>query len=109
VNSGNPYSPSAVCGSGYDVIDSHGITGATVYLLYDDSTGHNCVVTLATTPSSGAKSMNATLAVQGGSSASNPGTFTYYAGPVTEYAPSSCVEWGGSYNGSSWTSGWSHC
>jgi hypothetical protein len=109
VNSGNPYSPSAVCGSGYGVIDSHGITGATVYLLYDNSTGYNCVVTLATTPSSGAKSMNATLAVQGGSSSSNPGTFTYYAGPVTEYAPSSCVEWGGSYNGSSWTSGWSHC
>jgi hypothetical protein len=63
---------------------------------------------MADDPSSAA-SMNATLAVEGGSSASNPGTFTYYAGPVTEYAPSSCVEWGGSYAGSSWTSGWSHC
>jgi len=108
VNSGNPYSPSAVCGSGYGVIDSHGITGATIYLLYNNSTGDNCVTTLATSPTS-AKSMNATLAVQGGSSGSNPGTFTDYAGPVVEYAPSSCVEWGGSYNGSSWTSGWSHC
>ncbi len=108
VNSGNPYSPSSVCGSGYGVIDSHGLTDATIYLLYNGSNGNNCVVTLATTPTS-AHSMNATLAVQGGSSASNPGTFTYYAGPVTENAPSSCVEWGGSYGSSSWTSGWSHC
>jgi hypothetical protein len=63
---------------------------------------------MATSPTS-AVSMNATLAVQGGGSKTNPGTFTYYAGPVYEYAPSSCVEWGGSYSGSSWTSGWSHC
>ena len=108
VNSGNPYSPNSACGSGFGVIDSHGITGATIYLLYNSSTGDNCVVTLATTPTSAA-SMNATLAVQGGSSGSNPGTFTYYAGPVTEHAPSACVEWGGSYKTSSWTSGWSHC
>jgi hypothetical protein len=108
VESANPYSPSSVCGSGYGVVDSHGITGATIYLLYDDATGANCVVTLAGTPTS-AKSMNATLAVQNGSSASSPGTYTYYAGPVTEAAPRSCVQWGGSYDGSSWTSGWSHC
>ena len=108
VSSANPYSPSAVCGSGYGVIDSHGLTGATIYLLYNSSSGDNCVVTLATTPTS-AKSMNATLAVEGGSSGSNPGTFTYYAGPVTESAPSECVEWGGTYGTSSWTSGWSHC
>jgi hypothetical protein len=57
----------------------------------------------------GSVSMNATLKVEGGSSASNPGNFTYYAGPVREHAPSTCVEWGGSYKGSSWTSGWSHC
>ncbi|MBR7825052.1 CHAP domain-containing protein [Actinospica sp. MGRD01-02] len=108
VSGANPYSPNAACGSGYGVIDSHALSGATIYLLYNSGNGDNCVVTLATTPSS-AVSMNATLAVQGGASASNPGTFTYYAGPVTENAPSSCVEWGGSYKTSSWTSGWSHC
>jgi hypothetical protein len=108
VNSGNPYSPNSVCGSGYGVIDSHGLTGATVYLLYNGSSGDNCVVTLATAPTAAA-SMNATLAVQGGSSGSNPGTFTYYAGPVTEHAPNQCVQWGGSYGSTSWTSSWSHC
>jgi hypothetical protein len=66
------------------------------------------VVNLATYVK-GAVSMNATLTVQGGSSASDPGSWTYYAGPVTEHAPSSCVEWGGTYKGSSWTSGWSRC
>lgn len=105
---GNPYSPDKVCGSGYGVIDSHAITGAVIYLLYDNSTGNNCVVTLATTPTS-AVPMNATLAVEGGSSSSDPHSYTYYAGPVTEYAPGSCVKWGGAYNGVSWTSDWSHC
>jgi hypothetical protein len=104
----NPYSPSAVCGSGYGVIDSHGITGATVFLLYNRATGDNCVTTLATNATA-AKSMNAKLSVQGGASGSDPGTYTHYAGPVTEHAPNSCVQWGGSYNGSTWTSSWSHC
>ncbi|HEV2637796.1 MAG TPA: CHAP domain-containing protein [Actinocrinis sp.] len=108
VSSGNPYSPNSACGSGYGVIDSHGLTGATIYLLYDSANGDNCVVTLATTPTSAA-SMNATLSVQGGSAGTNPGSFTYYAGPVVEYAPNSCVQWGGSYKTSSWTSAWSHC
>jgi hypothetical protein len=108
VSSGNPYSPNSVCGSGYGVIDSHSLGSAIVYLLYNSATGDNCVTTLADTPTSAA-AMNATLAVQGGSSASNPGTFTYYAGPVVESAPSACVEWGGSYKTTSWTSGWSHC
>lgn len=104
----NPYTATQVCGSGYSVVDSHALTGATIFLLFDSSSGDNCVTTLATTPTQ-AESMNATLAVQGGSSAQNPGTFTYYAGPVVEHAPNSCVEWGGSYAGASWTSAWSHC
>ncbi|MGC0313494.1 CHAP domain-containing protein [Kitasatospora acidiphila] len=105
---GNPYTAGQVCGSGYSVIDTHSLGDATVYLLYNTSTGTNCTTTLAANPS-GAVAMNATLAVQGGPSAGNPGNFTYYAGPVREYAPSRCVEWGGSYGSTSWTSGWSHC
>lgn len=104
----NPYGPSAVCGSGYNVIDTHDLGGATVYLLYSGATGRNCVVTLATKPS-GAVPMDATLSVQGGTSASNPGSYTYYAGPVSGYATGSCVQWGGTYQGISWTSDWSHC
>ncbi|WP_198042326.1 hypothetical protein [Kitasatospora azatica] len=104
----NPYSPGQVCGSGYGVIDSHGLGEATIYLLYNNATGVDCVVTLAAHPN-GAVPMNATLAVQGGASTSNPGNFVDYAGPVTEHAPHICVSWGGSYRGTSWTSGWSHC
>ncbi|MDH6117649.1 hypothetical protein ABH930_002990 [Kitasatospora sp. GAS204A] len=104
----NPYSPGQVCGTGYGVIDSHSLGDATVYLLYNNATGVDCAVTLAAHPS-GAVPMNATLAVQGGASTSNPGNFVDYAGPVTEHAPHICVSWGGSYRGTSWTSGWSHC
>lgn len=104
----NKYTPTEACGSGFTTIDHHALSGATIYLLYNSSTGYNCVVTMATSVS-GAVYMNATLSVQGGSSGSNPGNFTYYAGPVKEHAPSACVEWGGTYKSSSWTSGWSHC
>ena len=105
----NKYTAVEACGSGFSVIDSHAITGATIYLLYNSSTKYNCVATLATTVY-GKVAMSATLAVEGGASGSDSGNYTYYAGPVKESAPSQCVKWGGSYNGSaSWTSGWSHC
>jgi hypothetical protein len=104
----NPYTASQVCGSGYGIVDSHDLGSATVFLLYNSATGNNCVTTLVKNPS-GPVSLNATLAVQGGSSGSDPHSYTYYAGPVVEYAPAACVEWGGSYGSTSWTSAWSHC
>ncbi len=104
----NPYSATGLCGSGYGVVDSHQITGATIFLLYDDSTGKNCVVTLANADT-GAVSMNATLTVQGGASTSDPGSYHWYAGPVTASAPNSCVQWGGTYKTASWTSDYGHC
>jgi hypothetical protein len=102
----NPYTAAGVCGSGYTVIDSHNLGSATISLLY--SAGHNCVVTMVHN-GNGAVGLNATLAVQGGSSASNPGLFQWYAGPVRLSAASACVKWGGSYQSTSWTSDWSHC
>lgn len=107
-SSGNPYSASGVCGSGYGVVDSHTLSGATVFLLYNGGNGDNCVVTLANADK-GAKSMNATLAVQGGTSGSDPGSYHWYAGPIRKHAPDSCVKWGGTYGSSTWTSGWGHC
>ncbi len=108
VTSTNPYTATAICGSGFTVSDTHSLGGANIYLLYNAATGQNCVTTVVTAPR-GAVALNATLSVQGGASASNPGTFTYYAGPVKLAAPGVCVQWGGSYNSVSWTSGWSHC
>jgi len=104
----NPYTPAQVCGGSFGVIDSHTLGGATAYLLYEASSGRNCVVTMATQPS-GPVSMNATLKVQGGATADNPGSYTYYAGPVILPASATCVDWGGSYLGTTWSSGWSHC
>ncbi|PYC78565.1 hypothetical protein C7C46_15785 [Streptomyces tateyamensis] len=104
----NPYTPSQVCGTGFNVVDSHNLGGAQVYLLYSSTTGQNCVTTLVTNPTTQA-ALNATLAVQGGASAKDPGNYTYYAGPVKLAAPGVCVQWGGSYQGVSWTSPWSHC
>ncbi|WP_457029661.1 hypothetical protein [Kitasatospora sp. P5_F3] len=106
--SGKSYTPVQVCGSGFNVVDSHSLGGATVYLLYKSATGDNCVTTIANDPS-GPVPMNATLAVKDGGSGSNPGSYTYYAGPITKRAANTCVQWGGSYQSSTWTSGWTHC
>ncbi|HWG24777.1 serine/threonine-protein kinase [Actinospica sp.] len=105
----NKYTAAQVCGSGFVSVASHGISGATVYLLYNNSTGYNCVTTLATTVS-GKVSMSATLDVQGGSTVTDSGSYTYYAGPERKAASGKCVMYGGSYNGQSWSSGsWNYC
>jgi len=105
----NKYTAKEACGSGYAVDTSHSISGATIYLLYNSSTGYNCVVTLATY-TGGSVPMSATLKVEGGSSKTDSGSYTYYAGPVALSAPGKCVIYGGSYNGSSWIeSSWGNC
>ena len=54
--------------------------------------------------------MNAVLQVQGGASASNPGKFSAYAGPIRLSAPRKCVMWGGTWESLTWKSpAWSHC
>jgi hypothetical protein len=106
----NTYNVVTVCGSGYKVVDSHALGGnATIYLLYNASAGKNCVVTMSRMMFPGKMAMNATLQVKGGSSGSNPGKFTAYAGPVRLAAKAKCVIWGGSWSSYSWKSGWSHC
>ncbi|MGW2144516.1 protein kinase domain-containing protein [Nonomuraea bangladeshensis] len=105
----NPYNPVAVCGSGYKVVDSHMLAGDRVYLLYNASAGKNCVVMMSAFVYPGKVKMNAILQVKGGASASNPGMFSAYAGPVRLPAKGKCVIWGGSIGAASWKSGWSHC
>ncbi|OUC86713.1 hypothetical protein CA984_38525 [Streptosporangium minutum] len=106
----NPFTPTGVCGSGYKVVNSRALgSAATIYLLYSSGAGKNCVVTMAKYVPPSKISMNATLQVKGGSSGGNPGSFTFYAGPVRLSAVKKCVIWGGSYGSLSWKSGWSHC
>jgi len=106
---GNPYTPGEVCGSGYSVIDSQGVTGGTVYLLYNAGNGYNCVTTLKSTSLGTASPVSAHLQVQGGTLATDSGNFAYYAGPVSRSAGAKCVQWGGSVGSSSYTSPYEHC
>jgi hypothetical protein len=106
----NPYTAAGVCGSGYTQVEAHALgSAATVYLLYNASAGKNCVVTMSRYEFPSKISMNAVLQVRGGASASNPGSFTVYAGPVRLAAVKKCVIWGGSHGSLSWQSDWSHC
>ncbi|GAA0540155.1 peptidase M23 [Saccharopolyspora subtropica] len=108
--SGNPYTPTEVCGSGYQVIDSAGLSGAgTVYLLYNSSNRYNCVVTLKATSLGTASPTSAFLEVQGKTRVTDTGNFTYYAGPVRQAAGATCVKWGGSVGSKSYTSPFEHC
>ncbi|MEU4409387.1 protein kinase [Streptosporangium sp. NPDC023963] len=106
----NPYTATGVCGSGYKVVASRALgRAATVYLLYNTAQGRNCVVTMSRYVFPSKIAMNAILQVKGGSTASNSGRFTVYAGPVRLPAVKKCVIWGGSHGSLSWRSGWSHC
>ncbi len=106
---GNPYTPVEVCGSGYSVIDRAGLTGGTVYLLYNSGNGYNCVVTLKSTNLGRATAVSAFLEPQGASRTTDSGSYGYYAGPVRRSAPGTCVRWGGSVGSSSYTSPFEHC
>ncbi|WP_327046578.1 protein kinase [Microbispora sp. NBC_01189] len=106
----NPYTAKGVCGTGFAVVDSHSYGGqATTYLLYNASTGRNCVITLSRHTMPAKIRMSAVLKVKGGASAADAGAYTVYAGPLRLPAKGKCVIWGGGYGGASWSSAWSHC
>jgi hypothetical protein len=97
-----------VCGSSYSVIDSHSLSGATIFLTYSASTGNNCVVTVRNTPGSAAP-MGAEVSLAGAPWNGDYGNYTTYAGPVYVHAPNACIDWGGYYNSSSWDAYGVHC
>ncbi|WP_435872525.1 protein kinase domain-containing protein [Micromonospora globbae] len=110
----NPYTATQVCGSGYQVIDqatlsSGGRRTGRVYLLYNAGNGYNCVVTLKDTAVGTATAASAFLEVKGQSRKTDSGSFDYYAGPVRASAAGTCVRWGGSTGGASYTSPFEHC
>ncbi|MEV4458188.1 protein kinase [Microbispora sp. NPDC049633] len=105
----NTYTAKGVCGSGYGVVDSHSYGQATTYLLYNASNGYNCVITLSKYVMSSKIKMSAVLKVQNGSSKTDSGSYTVYAGPIRLPAKGKCVIWGGGYGTAAWSSSWSHC
>ena len=98
-------------GSGFSVVDQQALANAsgTAYLLYNASTKANCVTTLKATSLGTASPVSAFLEVQGSARATDSGSFTYYAGPVTKTAGATCVKWGGSVGGNAYESGFEHC
>lgn len=106
----NPYTATQVCGSGYSVINSHALgTAGRVYLLYNSGNGNNCVVTLKHANVGTPTFTSAFLEPQGSNRTTDSGNFSYYAGPVKRFARSTCVRWGGSTGGQSYTSPFQHC
>lgn len=107
---GNPHSPKEVCGSGYAVIDHHGLGKAgTTYLLYNAGSKKNCVVTLKSAHLSTKTAASAHIQPKGGEKHGDSGRYRYYAGPVRVAAGKTCVKWGGSLGSSSYTSPYEHC
>ena len=110
----NPNSASAICGSGYSVIDKAVSEGKYyMYLLYNSSNGKNCAVTLKQS-SLGTKTLtDVYLLAENGTSDEDYGSYTSYAGPVYVSAANQCIEWGGfvtvSGGTASYNSGWEHC
>lgn len=109
--SDNPHDAAEVCGTGYSVIDTAQLPGSAgaVSLLYDASTGRNCVATIKGTSIGTASATTAYLEVQGQARVTDQGDFTYYAGPVSAAAADKCVKWGGSVGTAAYDSDFEHC
>ena len=95
--------------SGFEMIDSVKLGSAgTANLLWNGSLGQNCVITLKMASVGTPTATSAFLEPEGSTRTTDSGNFSYYAGPVKRTAPS-CVKWGGSAGGNSYTSGFEHC
>lgn len=110
----NPYTPQQVCnsgghGGGYYVQRSSSFNGGTVYQLYNSS-GYNCAVAMKTKSVGTSTSVFATIQRKSdGKSATDSGSYKYYAGPVYVYAKGVCVRHSGGTSGSSVTSSYGNC
>ncbi len=91
----NPYSASALCGSGYSVVDYFKDDGrAYIYLLYNSGNGKNCVVSLKQKQLGSKTHVSAVLQTKATVKVDS-GNYGYYAGPVYLYARNECVSFGG--------------
>jgi hypothetical protein len=99
--------PEGACGSGYSRQESHALSGAVVYLLYNGT--YNCAVTIKTSSIGIPTKTTAGLQVTGSDWSYDTGTYGYYAGPVKLYGKGKCVRYFGYHGGVSYTSAWGHC
>nr|WP_296072259.1 hypothetical protein [uncultured Actinoplanes sp.] len=111
----NPGSATALCGSGYSIVDSHGIDGGIyVYLLYSSATKKNCAVTFKQ-KNIGTRNNTEVYIIsqETHKTADDFGSYTSYAGRVYLSAPGECVKYGGQVQYGttiySWDSSWVAC
>jgi hypothetical protein len=79
-----------------------------VYQLYNSS-GYNCVVTLKTVNVGKKTNVFAVLTRKDGQSATDQGSFAYYAGPVYVYARGQCVKYRGGAGSVTVSAPWGNC
>ncbi|MGY0006936.1 hypothetical protein [Micromonospora sp. I033] len=98
----NPYTPEALCGSGFIAVDQdpiHDATGArlgTVHLLRNPFTGYGCTVTLKSAYVGTLTGTRVYLDPEWTTHGVDEGSRRYAAGPVHLFAGAGCAIWGGS-------------
>ncbi|MEU5994656.1 hypothetical protein ABZ806_37255 [Spirillospora sp. NPDC047418] len=92
-------SASGPCGSGYYLIRSYpiktsgGTRKGTLEVFWNSGTRKNCVLTYGYGSWANTKNFKiAGIALHGESFKSDRGDYTYYAGPVYQYAPHQCID-----------------
>jgi hypothetical protein len=120
----NPYSAAGACAhdfggswaaasDGHRTISSGGTKVGDVYLMYNGSTGYNCVVTLKSVSVGTPTGVGAFLLVQGSDWKPQESSYKYYAA-VQQYAADKCVQYNGEVlYGTSWVGNgrytWGNC
>ncbi|WP_283136582.1 hypothetical protein [Rhizohabitans arisaemae] len=99
-----PYTPQAICGPGFAVVDDgvravrsvfNGEVFGYVYLLYNRASGYNCVTTIKSKYVGVPSKVTANLLIQNGAGELDSKEYKYYAN-VAAYARGRCVAfWGG--------------
>ena len=111
----NPNDPATVCGTGYEVVDEKslrtedGVERGRVSLLFQESGGKYCVVTLKTSAVGRRTAATASLEVKGQDPRNDGGQVAYYAGPVRAEAGETCVRWGGTVGDAGYESDYERC
>ncbi|TDO32285.1 serine/threonine protein kinase [Paractinoplanes brasiliensis] len=108
-----PQDPVAACGDGFDVVDQKNLRGGgtsgRVYLLHNDDSDEDCVVTVKLTGIGENSPMSAYLEVEGQGPTQDNTSSIDYVGPVRAQAAEACIKWGGSINDKSFFSDFDHC
>ncbi|MDY7089973.1 MAG: hypothetical protein SYR96_33380, partial [Actinomycetota bacterium] len=108
-----PQDPVAACGDGFDVVDQKNLRGGgtsgRVYLLHNDDSDEDCVVTVKLTGIGENSPMSAYLEVEGQGPTQDNTSSIDYVGPVRAQAAEACIKWGGSINDKSFFSDYDHC